>query len=233
MIFKGKVNIIGILYSRYVHDYLFEFEHVGISFKDALKNGVTDMLKRLIVVLLLTWPILSMAETEISLDTRGLTTSQKAELASKIAQMQEAKKATETLAQSIEPETVDKWVQTGTNFGKMLGGTAKELGVQVNEFVKTPVGIMATVLIVWNYMGVMLTHVFGGLVVITVGCLAVRGAANRLTPYYIEYSDKRTWYGARIKLCESNEGVNSSNIGWLTFCHFVVLIFGMITMFSY
>ena len=49
---------------------------------------------------------------------------------------------------NITPEKLDQFAQTGANIGKGLATAAKEIGVAVNEFVQTPVGILTVGLIV-------------------------------------------------------------------------------------
>ena len=46
-----------------------------------------------------------------------------------------------------------EWVGVGAAIGDGLVATAGKLGVEVNKFATSPVGKLAMVLIVWNYMG--------------------------------------------------------------------------------
>lgn len=118
---------------------------------------------RKLLILLTLFTSISFAQTQINVDTQGLTTEQKAQLATQIEQMKSQSKSVLPNVDAIQPEVVDKWVTTGQHFGQMMGGAAKEVGVQVNDFVKTPVGLMTACLIIWNYMGAMITHVVIGL----------------------------------------------------------------------
>lgn len=86
-----------------------------------------------------------------------LTDVQKAEIAMQIAKTAEANTSnildiTDKVS-TVNPESVDKWVDVGAKIGKMLGGTARELGIAANEFATSPVGVIAMGLIVWNYAG--------------------------------------------------------------------------------
>ena len=51
-------------------------------------------------------------------------------------------------------ETVDKWVGLAERFGKALASMAKEAGIAVNDFVKTPVGLIAVGILLWKVVGV-------------------------------------------------------------------------------
>ena len=67
-----------------------------------------------------------------------LTDVQKAEIAMQIAKTNEANITTATTLidkVTVAPENVDKWVDVGEKIGKMLGGTAKELGVAADEII--------------------------------------------------------------------------------------------------
>jgi hypothetical protein len=87
----------------------------------------------------------------------SLTDLQKAEIAMEIAQKAESNTThvasiTDKVT-SVDPEAVDEWVELGAKVGKMLGGTAKELGIAANEFATSPLGFVTMSLIVWNYAG--------------------------------------------------------------------------------
>lgn len=98
-------------------------------------------------------------------------------------------------------DTVDKWVNVGERIGKMVGGAAREVGVAANEFVKTDVGRMTAALIIWNYLGSDLVHIFvhvgGGMMFIVLGLSSVVFILRRAQPMHIEYDHtSKTWYGA-------------------------------------
>lgn len=52
-----------------------------------------------------------------------------------------------------------EWIEVGERLGQGLAATARELGVAVNDFAKTPVGMVAIGLLVWNIMGSDIVHV--------------------------------------------------------------------------
>ena len=80
-----------------------------------------------------------------------------AELNQEIAQMNDAQKA-EALAQiragrSPTAEAARDWVDIGNALGEGIAATAEKLGMVANDFATSPLGKLAIVLIVWNYMG--------------------------------------------------------------------------------
>jgi len=82
----------------------------------------------------------------MAINTNGLDEKQIAELNLQIANM---KAATPT----NHAESVSEWVSIGKDMGTGLAATAKELGITANELADTPVGMIAIVVIVWNYLG--------------------------------------------------------------------------------
>lgn len=98
---------------------------------------------------------------------------------------------------------VNEWVDVGKNIGSGLAGAAKEVGVAVNDFAKTPVGILTMLLIVFHMIGEAIIGVFVGLMVWLIGFGALRFMIDRIYPITIEYDpEKRTIFGNRVKLSE-------------------------------
>lgn len=135
------------------------------------------------------------ASAEVQIDTRGLTDAQKAEL------VKQAEAMKSTIAQEETTEKIDKWVNVGERIGKMMGGAAKEVGIAVNDFVKTPVGQMTAALIIWNYIGSALVHVIAGFALLGLTVIGTRFAYHVLSAPTIEYDpENRDWRGRpRIK----------------------------------
>lgn len=78
-------------------------------------------------------------------------------------QVQKNKDDADEAKTAVTVDKVQQYTQLGTTIGAALAGTAKELGVVANDFLKTPVGLMAAGLIVWKMIGTTLVHVFGGI----------------------------------------------------------------------
>ena len=94
------------------------------------------------------------------LDMTGFSEAAQAELALKAAELRKAALETPVIPDVVEME---KYVSVGEQIGKALATTAKELGIEVNNFASTPVGMIAIFLIVWHFFGNMVVHlIFGG-----------------------------------------------------------------------
>lgn len=81
-----------------------------------------------------------------------LPEAKKAEIALAIAQAAETQKKDAPVSVP-STATVEKWVGFGEQIGKALSGTARELGVVANDFIKTPAGQITLAMIVWKVMG--------------------------------------------------------------------------------
>lgn len=78
------------------------------------------------------------------IDTSGLSAEQKAQIALQVEQMKSGPPSAETAQQ---------WADWGTNMGKAISSTAKELGVAVDDFSRTPVGKITMAVIVYKVIG--------------------------------------------------------------------------------
>ena len=83
----------------------------------------------------------------------GLTAEQQAEIQLLIAQTKAQNRNTNTTLPNISKSQVKEYVVLGESIAKALGACAKEMGVAVNDFANSKVGILATVLIIWNLAG--------------------------------------------------------------------------------
>lgn len=119
----------------------------------------------------------------------------------------------QTQIKITNPETVNKWVEVGANVGKGLAGAAKELGVEVNNFATTPVGQLTIWLIVWHMMGNVIIHFIGGFIVWIVGFIGI-------------------WF-IRNKILISNESLSTDARGTLGTMVVIVVIAGIVTMFTF
>lgn len=53
----------------------------------------------------------------------------------------------------MTPDDVKEWGSLAKEFGSAIGSTAKELGVAVNDFLRTPAGVLITVYLFWSKLG--------------------------------------------------------------------------------
>lgn len=56
------------------------------------------------------------------------------------------------------PAQVKEWTDLVTAIGDGFVNTSQKLGIAVNQFVQTPVGIMTALVLIWNYMGNSIVH---------------------------------------------------------------------------
>jgi hypothetical protein len=81
------------------------------------------------------------------LNTSGLTDEQMAQLQLQIAQL---KKQNDGVS---EVKRENKWILFGKNITQALAASAKELGVPVETFIQSDIGITAKNIIVWKLIG--------------------------------------------------------------------------------
>lgn len=134
-------------------------------------------------------------------------------------------------------DTVDKWVNVGERIGKMVGGAAREVGVAANEFVQTDVGRMTAALIIWNYMGNDLVHIFvhvgGGMMFIVLGLSSVVFVLRRAQPLHVEYDNtSKTWYGASRIVSKHRSELSGEAVAVVMIACGVVLGVGSVIMLN-
>jgi hypothetical protein len=192
------------------------------------------LLCSLLTAILLLMPALSHANLTTDAVQRAgfdkLTEQQKAELIKQIATQ-----ATPELATTLDtPQKVTEWVDVGTKIGQMMGGAAKELGVQVNEFAKTPVGKWTMALIVWKFMGDVIMHAFGGVLVFITGISFVLFMARRYTRGTVDYDpEKRDYLGRSVKIKEERRVWTDGDTLMFGFYFAVVTGAALITIFTF
>lgn len=97
------------------------------------------------------------------------------------------------------PEKVGQWLDLGPKIGQMIGGAAKEVGIAVNDFVKTPVGQLTMLLIIWKLIGASLIHVVGAFVVLVVGTWAIKKYFSHIRSIEYDVDKVDIFKRARIK----------------------------------
>lgn len=114
-------------------------------------------MKKLLVTLLVLIPLISSAETINS--THELTDVQIAELNAAIAQMQIDKLNVENTSSdmisivkglNISEEEMSNLGTYGSQLGKVVTGFVKEIGMSINEFLHTPFGLIAFLMLIWH-----------------------------------------------------------------------------------
>jgi hypothetical protein len=159
-----------------------------------------------------------------------LTEAQKADVIKQIADASSKNK------DAVVPseEKVEKWVKIGSQVGQGLAGAAKELGVAVNDFSKTPVGQLTMMLIVWHMVGGVLVHIFGGLLIMVVGLSFIYFMFKRAYPDKITYSkEHKNIFGNFVVESAQRTAVDDENAaGWL-FAAAIVILVGTVTIFTF
>lgn len=190
-------------------------------------------MKKLLLAALLM--ISTAAHAAIDVNTNGLTPSQKADLVKMAEQMREQQSQAPTAAKSEDlADTVGKWANVGEQFGKMIGGAAKEIGVAVNEFIKTPVGIMTAGLIIFNYVGGPIIHVSLGLILFITGMSLTTWLYRRGTEFNIEYDKTKTnLFGNYVILSKRREAASQDLLVTVCLGYFFTILVSVWTMFAW
>lgn len=122
----------------------------------------------------------------------------------------------------------------GKNIGLAFGGAAHELGIAANDFVNTPVGMITMTLIIWHFMGGMIMHLVGSILVLVVGMSFILWHfRSQLEIIETFSSDKTNIFGNSRLLTRTRQAVSADwKTGYLIvgFCTILVAI---ITAFSY
>jgi len=160
----------------------------------------------------------------------SLTEQEKAEVIAVIT----SKASAAATAPKVTADNVDKWIDISAKLGKGLAATAKELGIAANEFAVSPLGRLATVLIIWNMMGAMMVHVFGGLLIWAVGFTGLHFIMQRAYPTDITYhpTDRDKFGRAVVLKVEKTELSQEGMLGALI-THGIVLAAGLLAMFTF
>ena len=194
-------------------------------------------MKKLFAIALMLFSAVSFAgNTADAVNSAGfskLSEAEKAEVIKMVADKAATKEAG-MIPQLASEDKVEKWVKIGSNIGQGLAGAAKEVGVAVNDFAKTPVGQLTMMLIVWHMIGAQLIHVFGGIMIWIVGIAIIRHMVARAYPSKITYSKEvKNIFGNYVIEKSEPIAIDDDNAaGWL-FAYGIVLIAGLIAIFTF
>lgn len=160
----------------------------------------------------------------------------KADLIKQIADKKAAKanSAKQVIPDVSTPQKVNEWLDIGTRIGSGMAGAAKEMGVAVNEFAKSPVGLWTITLITWHFMGGVLVHIVGGLLVWLIGFSFIWWVSRRVVREEIIYDKEKTDIFGRSRLLSVNRGeIDGDYFAGQVVMAFIVTAVGIATMFSY
>lgn len=117
---------------------------------------------------------------------------------------------------------MNSWVDVGKNIGLAFGGAAKELGLAVNEFIHSPIGVLAVVLIVWNFIGGAILHILAGLVILLFAVWFVRWHYDVTTNKIIVYDPiTKNIFGNRVVTGIQRDGVDGDWAGIYVAIYFI------------
>lgn len=195
----------------------------------------------LIITTVLALSVFAHAEiTSHDLDSAGLGSlneSQKAQIVQDVAKVADANKEKQKQDEAANPpapavpatpvvDKVDKWVDLGSKIGKQFGDSAKEAGIAINEFARTPIGLLTTFIIAWHFVGNVILHIISGFAFLTVGICLIRSMVVRKQPLQIEYDDK----GKRKSV--TREKLVDEWAVFFTICYVLILLVGVWITFS-
>lgn len=197
-------------------------------------------MKRVIAAILLVASSVAFGATQSGLSSSDLNSAgfsklSEAEKAAIIKQVADTAATKNIFGQNSEStdERVERWVNIGTKLGQALGGAAKEVGVAVNDFAKSPVGQLTTVLIVWHMIGAQLIHVFGGIMIWVIGFAMINYVFNRSYPTKVTYSTERKniFGNPVVEKVERQSAINDAG-SWMFACG-IVLVAGLVAIFTF
>lgn len=166
-----------------------------------------------------------------------LSQTEKADLIKQIADKKAAKSQAANAVKVVEqttPAKVNDWLDIGSRIGAGMAGAAREMGVAVNDFAKTPVGIWTIALITWKFVGSVAVHVIGGLLIWLVGFTFIWWVSRRYRRETIVYDKEKTDIFGRSRLVSVARGdVDDEVYVSQIIMAFFVLLAGIATMFSY
>ena len=191
-------------------------------------------MKKFIVIAALMFSVNASANlTSDSVANAGFSKLNEAQKAEIIKQVADASSKTNNVQAPTE-EKVEKWVKIGSQVGQGLAGAAKELGVAVNDFAKSPVGQLTMALIVWHMMGGVLVHLVGGILVWVFGFSMLRYFFARTYPSKVTYSkEHKNIFGNFVVESVQKQSVPADEVaGWIVAAGIVGGV-GMFTIFTF
>lgn len=188
------------------------------------------------VILSVTLMTPSMAQVSTRGIDNDLTDAQKISLLQTAQEMRDRA----TQAKNKVPVTVkevEAYAKIGENIGRGLSSAAKSMGVAVNDFAKSPVGVMTTIVIVWHFMGSMIVHVVAGTTIFFFGMLLWIYMYRKefIVPKLMSET-----YNKDTGKPESKEFVNTSDSryygdrrGWFLVMAVVITLVSLVTTFTF
>lgn len=134
-------------------------------------------------------------------------------LNAEVAKMDDAQKVEALKAiragQSTTAAKAREWVEIGDALGEGMAATAERMGVVANDFAKSPLGKLAMILIVWNYMGESVIMLFLGLSILFIGSSVWVYMTRKL---WGQYNEKGKFIQYDMHLIGRHDGVLATMI---------------------
>jgi len=182
------------------------------------------MKKMLVIMVLVLMPIMAMAQTS-GISAQTLSKMSDSERILVLDMIKKSNENSSSIPVPTSAEEVEKWSNIGNVIGKALSGTAKEMGVAVNEFSKTDVGFMVTVLVVWHFMGTMVVHIFGGILILLVGSIYIHKVSNNMRSY--------EWKKINGKDAKVYDKLSGDAATGLIISYGILILASIVTMFTF
>lgn len=145
-----------------------------------------------------------------------------------------AKTIVEAAKEDASAEKVDKWLNVGEKVGKMFGSAAREVGIAVNQFAVSPVGMLTMAIIVWHFMGGVIVHFLGGIAVMLAAACFVRWYTIRRSHTVTTYDPEKTDIFGRSRLVKVDKNaMNDDTSAVVCIFSFLGVAVGLITMFTF
>jgi hypothetical protein len=166
-----------------------------------------------------------------------LTDAQKAEVIKIVAgqaeKNQQDQQILEVATKQVTPDEIEKWANIGKNIGQGLGAAAKELGIAVNDFAASPIGKLATLLIVWNFLGSQIIHIIGAFCIWGFGFYGMKQLIALSCPPTIVYSkEKKNIFGNPVIESITCEPISDNMSDNMCICGVIVIVGGLIALFT-
>jgi hypothetical protein len=133
-------------------------------------------------------------------------------------QVQKIKGDVDAARKNSSPElsAMDKAVSVGRMLGAGIVATAREVGVAVNDFAKSDVGRIVTVVLVWKYIGHDILGVVFGSIVLFAGvplglCIARSAYIKQVNKEYAVA--KYLWGAFSLRVTVKNEVIKRDTLG--------------------
>lgn len=187
-------------------------------------KGIT--MRKFLFAALMLFSVAAFARVEV--DTYGLSDAQKAQL------IQHAEQLRSQSTDTFNVSKVDQWIDVSGKISDVIVQTAVKAGVAVNDFLKTPVGIMTAALIVFHYAGGPIIHVGVGLLILFVSLSFITWFVRRNTGTTVTYDETKepNWFGKRpIKKIE-RERLSGDEFTVVCIGYVLTFAVSLITMFA-